>query len=87
MSTSSRKSSNECKTSEPPCAACGLLYSEQNPHAALGGSEVFSSGLSGVGQSPCTAADALVGLRWSTAARPDRFGSKATRQDWLIMNR
>jgi transposase len=42
-STSSRKSLNECKTSEPPCAACGLLDSAENPHAAHGGSEVLSS--------------------------------------------
>ena len=42
-STSSWKSLNECKTSEPPCAACGLLDSVENPHAAHGGSEVFSS--------------------------------------------
>jgi hypothetical protein len=28
---------------EPPCAACGLLDSARNPHAAHGGSEVFSS--------------------------------------------
>jgi len=31
------------KTSEPPCAACGLLDSAENPHAAHGGSAVFSS--------------------------------------------
>ena len=31
------------KTSEPPCAACGLLDSVENPHAAHSGSEVFSS--------------------------------------------
>ena len=31
------------RPSEPPCAACGLLDSARNPHAAHGGSEVFSS--------------------------------------------
>jgi CAAX prenyl protease-like protein len=31
------------RPSEPPCAACGLLDSTRNPHAAHGGSEVFSS--------------------------------------------
>src|ERR1700730_5965730 len=39
----SQPSSVPPKTSEPPCAACGLLDSAENPPVAHGGSEVFSS--------------------------------------------